>query len=295
MGTILAILGWAAVIVLGLVALIAVISIPHNLRVRRVRRVFGAIPGEIKDRILALIEKAASQSPSVTFLRLDENQCPPEDNVQLASHVGGLPYAEGNDDWPPGIAEKEPSRFLIQVRIDEPSLGSRWQGRLICVFLVFDAEQIVRSYAAPTPGKHKCLDSPEPPFGCIRLNTLRIPTESDTDRVPTSPKRLCEMIPAISAVLRPFTKDAPGVVAQILRPHLYGYNLEEPDIAYVGGDPMLIQNLHKPVCAKCGRQMRFLFQFGEVIPEWQLADGGVCYVYGCDDHPDQCRAFIDSH
>ena len=67
------------------------------------------------------------------------------------------------------------------------------------------------------------------------------------------------------------------------------------DIAYVGGDPMLIQNPHDPVCERCGKPMRFLFQFGEVIPGLQLADGGVCYIYGCDDHPGRCTGFLDSH
>ena len=37
------------------------------------------------------------------------------------------------------------------------------------------------------------------------------------------------------------------------------------------------------------------FQFGEIIPDTKLGDGGVCYVHGCDDHPDRCVGFMDSH
>jgi hypothetical protein len=44
-----------------------------------------------------------------------------------------------------------------------------------------------------------------------------------------------------------------------------------------------------------GKPMRFLFQFGEVVPGVQMADAGVFYVYGCDDHPDCCKGFVDSH
>jgi hypothetical protein len=44
-----------------------------------------------------------------------------------------------------------------------------------------------------------------------------------------------------------------------------------------------------------GKPRRFLFQFGEVVPGVQMADDGVCYVYGCDDHPACCQGFVDSH
>jgi hypothetical protein len=44
----------------------------------------------------------------------------------------------------------------------------------------------------------------------------------------------------------------------------------------------------------CGKTMRFLFQFGEIIPKLRLADAGVCLIYGCDEHPERCKGFIDS-
>ena len=39
----------------------------------------------------------------------------------------------------------------------------------------------------------------------------------------------------------------------------HGYSLEAPAIAYIGGDPMRIQNPHDPVCDECGKPMRLLF------------------------------------
>jgi hypothetical protein len=66
---------------------------------------------------------------------------------------------------------------------------------------------------------------------------------------------------------------------------------ENPDVSVL----LPIQNPHDPVCGECGKPMRFLFQFGEVVPGVQMADAGVYYVYGCDDHPGYCKGFVDSH
>ena len=63
----LAFLGWFLAIALGIVTLIALICIPHNLRVRRVRRVYRSLPTDVVDRVLQLIEQAAARGPSVTF------------------------------------------------------------------------------------------------------------------------------------------------------------------------------------------------------------------------------------
>lgn len=109
------------------------------------------------------------------------------------------------------------------------------------------------------------------------------------------PARLCDNFPEITVPLEPYTHDFAGVLAQILHPNVYGYDLDAPDIAYLGGNPMLIQNPHDPICDECGTPMQFLFQFGEIVPGAKMADAGVFYVYGCDDHPDCCKGFVDSH
>jgi hypothetical protein len=247
------------------------------------------------DQVLQLIEQAAASGPSVTFLRLTE-EVPCEESVLFQSHVGGLPYAESGDDWPQETPEGDPAEFMLQVRLDHPGLGDRWQGRLIVAFLVFDDEQAVRSYAAPSVEKYVPLDAKREPRPCILLKPIRIPAEDGEEGIlPMLPARLCQDFPEITVPLEPYTNDFAGVLAQILRPSVYGYDLDAPDIAYIGGDPMLIQNPHEPVCDECGKPMRFLFQFGEVVPGVQMADAGVFYVYGCDDHPDRCKGFVDSH
>jgi hypothetical protein len=296
--TILGIFFGAVVVIL--VALFAVVTIRHNLRIRRVRRTYKTLPNHAKKQVLRLIQDAAKDRPSVTFLRLDEeHKCDSED-VLLQSHVGGGPYAEAGEEWPSG----SPVKFLLQVRLDEPGLGHPWQGRLLTVFLIFDVEQVVRSYAAPSLERYVPLAFAVAPLPCIRLTSIRLPVDEQPEaeeddgprgKFPAFPTRLCEMVPAIPEVLSPFTNDPASLLSQVLRPNVYGYDLEEWQVAYEGGDPALIQNPHDPTCEECGKPMRFLFQFGEIIPTVQLADAGVCYVYGCDEHPDRCKGFIDSH
>lgn len=286
---------WILGVVLGLAGLFVLICIPHNLRVRRVRRVYRSLPTEVVDQVLQLIEQAAARGPSVTFLRLAE-EVASDEAVLAQSHVGGVPYAESGDEWPQGTPEGEPAKFMLQVRLDHPGLGDQWQGRLIVAFLVFDYEQAVRIYAAPSIEKYVTPEPKRPPAPCILLKPIRIPAEvGEEGTFPLLPARLCDDFPEITVPLEPYTNDFAGILTQILRPNVYGYSLDAPDIAYVGGNPMLIQNPHEPSCDECGKPMRFLFQFGEVVPGVQMADAGVFYVYGCDDHPDRCMGFVDSH
>lgn len=280
-------------ILAGIIGLLAIFSIPRHVRINRARKIFQTLPKNVKERVLDLIEEAAGETPLITYLLLDDQPCSqPEAPVQ--SHVGGLPYAESGETWP-AHRNAVPRRFLLQVRLDQPSLPQQWQGRLIALYFVLDSEQIVRSYAAPSLQKYAPISSSIPPFKCVRLRSLPFPAASKDDPTPMSPARICEYIPEIQNLLSPFTRDCSGLLSQILRPNVYGYDLEAPEIAYQGGSPMLIQNPHDPACDHCKGPMRFLFQFGELIPGLQLADAGVGYVYGCDHHPDHCKAFIDSH
>lgn len=287
-------LGWLIVVVLGLIGLFILICVPHNLRIWRVRRIYRNLPPQVVDDILTSIEKSAANGPSVTFLRLS-NEVEVDEDALLDSHAGGLPYAEAGDKWPNGTPEGAPAKFLLQVRIDEPSLGEKWQGRLIIAFLVFDLDQIATSHI-PSTERYVPLEKMRPPRTPIRFRHLRMPVESVEEKAPMSPRALVDAVPEIESLLCPYTSDFAGVLTQVLRPNFYGYNLDAPDIAYFGGDPTFIHERHDPPkCNQCGKPMRFLMQFGEVIPELRMADGGVYTVYGCDDHPVQCKGFVDTH
>ena len=285
--------GWLSLLGLGAIGLFILACIPHNLRIWRVRRTFSSLPDEVVNKVLRLIEKAAASEPAVTFLRLSE-EIHDDEPVLVDSHVGGVPYAEAGDDWPEGTPEGDPAKFLLQVRLDEPTLGDQWQGRLVVAFLRFDLEQPVRSYGSPSVERYIQLEQEEPRRTCIRLQHLNMPAESFDERLPMTPTQLCQSIPEIENVLRPYSHDFEGILTQILRPNVYGYSLDTADIAYVGGDAAFIHNPHEPLCDQCGEQMRFLLLFGEVIPDLPMADGGVYYVYGCDEHPEQVKGFVDS-
>jgi hypothetical protein len=268
----------------------------HNLRVKGARRAYRNLPEQVKSEILQLIQNAARDRPYISLLLPDNEQlCDGSDTLQ--SHVGGLPYAEAGEEWP----NCHPGTFLVQVRLDEPGLGQNWQGRLLTVFLAHDIEQVVRCYAAPSPREYVPLAAPVSPAPCVRLRSIRIPIGeqvSNDDEVNESTGLLadvCRLVPAIPELLKGFTNDPVGVVTQILCPNTWSYDLAVWQLAFVGGEPQLIQNPHDPICDECGQPMRFLFHFGEIIPGLQLADAGVCYVYGCDEHPHNCKGFIDSH
>lgn len=286
-------LGWLFIVLLGLIGLIILICIPHNLRIWRVRRIYSRLPPKVVNDILALIEQSAASGPSVTLLRLSEG-LEYDRGYLLESHVGGLPYAEAGDEWPQGTPEGEPAKFLLQVRIDTPLLGEQWRGRLIVAFLVFDYEQIVRSYS-PSTENYIPLEEKRLPRTSIQLRHFQMPVESIEEMTPMPPGALVEAIPEIKNRLRPYTSDFVGVLSQVLRPNFFGYNLEAPDLAYIGGEPSYIQEPHEPPqCDQCNKPMRFLLQFGEVIPGLQMADSGVYTVYGCDDHPERCCGYIDT-
>jgi hypothetical protein len=293
----LQILAWIGGIVLAVGAVFGLLILPHNVRVWRVRHSYRRLPPQVQEQVLAAIRAAAQKGRAVTFLRLARGCAVSEPPIVTESHVGGIPYAESPDQWPDGGRNETP-RFLLQVRLTDPGLGPIWHGRLIEVFLVFDYEQLVRSYATPSPDRFTPLTPPLPPFPYVPIVALPFPIaheDGDARESIAYPSQLCETIPEIRELLRPYTKDFAGLLTQILCPDIYGYDFETPFIAFEGGSPELIQSPHEPTCDRCRQPMRFLFQFGEIIPNLQLADAGVGYVYGCDEHPEFCKTFIDSH
>lgn len=296
--TVLSTLAWIVGGAAALVVAFGLLILPHNLRVRRVRRVYAELPENVKQRVLELIARYAEGQPSVTLLRLDPSA--PYDAAKLAaeSHVAGTPYSEAGQPWPLD-KDEQPAHFLIQVRLDEPSLGPAWKGRLVQVFYQESDQLIVRSYAAPSAARHVEPAAMGPVSPGKAILPLRYPADQpeegeDGESLPISEKLLVQRIPEIAQALQSYTNDAAGVTAQILAPGIYGYSCEGC-VSYVGGAPMLIQNPHDAQCPTCKEPMRFLFFFGELVDEVTLGDAGTCCVYGCDRHPEQIVAMVDSH
>src|SRR5262249_21339067 len=150
----------------------------------RLRRAYETLPNEVNEQIFRLIEEAAARWPSVTFLRVNPAQKGSGEEL-LQSHVRGVPYAEAGDEWPAD------SKFLLQVRLQEAGLGKPWQGLLFVAFFVFDSEQPIRSYAAPSHEKYVPLPAPVAPAPSIRLTSVRMPMMGEDEKFPASPARLC--------------------------------------------------------------------------------------------------------
>ena len=49
----------------------------------------------------------------------------------------------------------------------------------------------------------------------------------------------------ITETLRPYSNDCGGVLAHILRPNVYGYDLDTPDIAYSDHTPPRPNDVHQ--------------------------------------------------
>src|SRR5437764_9625448 len=127
-GTLLAWLCGAVVVVAA--TLFAVVTIRHNLHIRRVRRAFRTLPNEVKKQVLQQIQEAARERPSITFLRLDDDRkCDGQEEL-VQSHVGGVPYAAAGEEWP----SDKPGTSRLQVRLGGRSLGQQWQGGLLAMF-----------------------------------------------------------------------------------------------------------------------------------------------------------------
>jgi hypothetical protein len=79
----------------------------------------------------------------------------------------------------------------------------------------------------------------------------------------------------------------------LIVPEHYGYHLDVSDIVQLSGNPQWVQDDPGPICcARCEQPMRFLFQFGDLSGQSRLGDAGVCFVFGCDTHPDHVRFML---
>lgn len=297
--------------------------VAHNLRVRRVRKLARSLPAGTRERILARIADAARGASVCTLLV--PVQSPTDESLSAqrrqpditASRFGGPPYGEADEQWPTRDDDSmEPADFLIQVRLGDP-LPSPWLGRLIVVFWKFDEEQTVRIYAAPSPSKYvRRPGSPDASPECC-LVPLPIPedksapvspapehataSESPADshrsrfewQLPYDPSLLLETVPNLRDELRRLTRRPADLLAHWLVTERHGYELDVSDIVQMGGQPQWVQDDPGPmICAECGEPLRFLFQFGDLSGQSRLGDAGVCFVFGCDAHPEFARSLV---
>ncbi len=282
------------------------------LRRHRAFRAYRNLTVETRDRILNRIDEAGRANRACTVLvATDMPATEPDSNPSssdeslVSSRFGGVPYAEADDVWPVAVAadKTEPANFLIQVRLDE-SFPPPWPERLVVVFHRF--EPTVRCYATPTTSRAITLTGGPESQHEWKLRAVRIPRQpaDDADGNPTASVRgglmdydpivLLNSVPELQADLMGHTSRPRELLAMLLVPNQFrDYGFELSDIVQLGGKTVwLTEELAAVNCEQCGQPMRFLFQFGDLNGGDLLGDSGVCYVFGCDEHPDRSRAIV---
>ena len=277
------------------------------LRRHRAYRAYRNLSAEARDRILNRIDEAGRASRACTVLVATESDSNPSssDESLISSRFGGVPYAEADDAWPVAVAadKTEPANFLIQVRLDE-SFPPPWPGRLVVVFHRF--EPAIRCYPAPTTSRATTLTGGPESQHEWKLRSIRIPRQpaDDADGNPVTSERgglldydpivLLNSVPGLQADLMAHTSRPRELLAMLLVPNQFrDYGFELSDIVQRGGKPVwLSEELAGSNCELCGQPMRFLFQFGDLNGGDVLGDSGVCYVFGCDEHPDHLQAIV---
>ncbi|MFO1040191.1 MAG: hypothetical protein U0941_00310 [Planctomycetaceae bacterium] len=274
-------------------------SVSNWLRISRIQRAYRSLPEGFRQQILTTIHDAGSQGSLCSVLVVSEPTA--ADSQQIHSKYGGLPYAEAGDEWPLlKTGHPEQASFLIQVKLDE-SFPRPWAGRLLVVFNRHEREQTIRSYANPAIERHVELKGATPEREWL-LQQVRVPRQQVEDPdaeeehfnrlLDYDPVVLLQTVPALTAELARFTTRPADLLSAILVPNHCSYGFEISDIVQLGGKPeWLIEGSDGCLCKQCGRTMRFLFQFGDLNGGSLLGSSGVCYVFGCDEHPEQPAAF----
>lgn len=276
-----------------------------RIRIRRVRRQFQSLTPETRQKMLKCIDDAGRAGSNCAVLVADEITSAAGDQRIAGSHYGGMPYAESGDVWPTVAADNsDPADFLIQVRLED--VPSPWSGRLVVIFSRRDVDQTVRGYATPTPERFVTLDGGPTPQREWRLNRIHIPKQPliDADGAASAtntrsgyldydPVVLVDTLPELKTELGAHTKRPADLLAAVLAPNHCGYGFELSHLVQLGGDPVWLHaDLDGLDCEQCHRPMRFLFQFGDLNGGSVFDDGGVCYVFGCDDHPELPRGIV---
>lgn len=282
------------------------LQILDYLRMRRVRRLYASLPVASRDQFLNLIDEAGRPAPACTVLVAAEPEQNGTADDLIGSHYGGQPYAEAGETWPLASVDKpDAADFLIQVRLDD-SFPPPWPGRLVVVFNRFDVQQTVRCYeeasivkAVSLPGgpapqrewKLRGVRIPKQPVPEQVLDAAGLPVHQDSGLLDYDPVVLLKTVPQLQEQIALLAARPADLLAAILSPNHCGYGFELSDIVQLGGRPIwLLDDLGDQTCQRCGQVMRFLFQFGDLNRGVVLGDSGVCYVFGCDNHPDQPMA-----
>ncbi|UXI67985.1 hypothetical protein [Tahibacter amnicola] len=280
------VLGIILVPIAAIVLLVYVIGIPGRRRARRARADFERMAPSARREIFDFVQREALTGPYQQYHVAVDTP-----SADSAVRCGGLPRVSRAAAWPVD-AHAVPATFLLQLPLGDP-LPEPWCGRRISVYMTAD-ELVVLSEADPG---HEGINA-EPPAGARLLpaqatRSLVLPQLSAMTE--DGPADLLEWRPALYEQLAPYGRDPDELLTKILMDDAAAVHFHTAAALRVGGLPWYVQGEHDARCTHCGGAMRFLFQFDDFSDDLLLGDAGVAYVYGCDAHPQHCRAFVDEH
>jgi hypothetical protein len=278
----------------GLLAAFALVLAWFNIRRVGTRKRAATLPDEVCREVLARIDRAGIEDRSpVLLLRVVDGP-----GADAYSRINGTPV------WPPGSAPQRPAldssdTFLAQIRLQSPPLPETWSGWVVLLFSDAAGALTACSVDGSPTLPDQAADRPAAPARGIE--TLRLPLAEDEEEdgddkrlVPSyRPGLLLRRIPALRQLLAGCPDNPERLLPHILVPGIATHEIDTFHVCLMGGEPELIQSEHAAWCRRCSQPMRFLFQLGDVLR--LRGDAPVVYVYGCDAHRDEVKAYIDTH
>jgi|GEM_PF-3138856 len=271
-------------------------------RRRQAKADYLALDAAARQRILSLVERAAARGPRLLLYQQEG-----EAGWQLQTpHVGGAALLPADLDWPVA-AGGDPAVLLLQLPLPEV-LPAPWPSRVVTLWwLPSQREAVVASHARAAAVMEReqpvrtTTDWPlEVPRQGLRALAVPAPTRHpDGEDEDEQDEDICALLLARDAGLRRLMAAASPqpreVLARVVTGDPEADAVDACSSVLVGGLPQLIQGPHAARCDLCAAPLRFLFSSGDLARGHAFGDSGIVYVYGCDAHPDQCRAFVDSH
>ncbi|KQZ74534.1 hypothetical protein ASD55_09060 [Rhodanobacter sp. Root561] len=255
---------------------------------------YQAIGAATRAALLALIDSHARRGTFRLLYRIASEK----GDAHSLARVGGEPLAGPDEMWPLDD-EGQPGKFLLQLPlagVAHPAWNDRW----LTIYLG-QHELLVRSY----PGAADLVVTAAPngvtKLAARALEPLAMPImeslgdDDERGHGALDGAWLLETVPGLGKRLSALTAQPLRVLSMLLDGDDAIADFAVENAILVGGEPELIQGPHEPHCELCQAPMRFLLQFCDVTDNDELGDCGVGYVYGCDAHPEHCRAFVDCY